>query len=98
MPASGNACCFLCHKACKAIRVMPMNTTSPNERIVSNKKQLLFIRYDPFIRTRGIHRHNPNGFTSFVAKKTASVARCWHVLDRVKKLSGGQSMVKPDLI
>ena len=34
-------------------------------------------RYDPIIRTRGIHRHNPNGFTSFVAKKTASGARCW---------------------
>src|SRR3954469_21560535 len=27
---------FSLHKVCKAIRVMPMNTTSPNERIISN--------------------------------------------------------------
>jgi hypothetical protein len=33
-----------------------------------------FIRYHPFIRTRVIHRHNRNGFTNFVAKKTASGA------------------------
>jgi hypothetical protein len=26
-------------------------------------------RYDPIIRTRCNHRHNPNGFTNFVARK-----------------------------
>src|SRR4051812_28084833 len=31
------------------------------------------IRYDLLIRSRGIHRHNPQSFTNFVAKKTASV-------------------------
>jgi hypothetical protein len=31
------------------------------------------IRYDPFIRTRGIHRHNPNGFTNFVQRKPQAV-------------------------
>jgi hypothetical protein len=30
------ACGFLWHKVCKALRVMPMNTTSPNDRIVSS--------------------------------------------------------------
>src|SRR5436190_988663 len=39
--STGAACGFLCHKVCKAVRVMPMNTMNPNERIVSsspNKK------------------------------------------------------------